>query len=51
MQGFVFQSEQMVYTGKIRELLEESILIRVTVKIPSDMRRLIITEGNIKKSI
>ena len=40
-----------IYTGETRELLDESILIRATVKSPRDMRRLNVTNGNIKKSI
>ena len=34
-----------------RELLDESILIKANVKTPSDIRRLNVTKGNIKKSI
>ena len=41
----------MVYTGELRELLDESFLIRATVKSPSDIRRLNVTKGNIKKNI
>ena len=33
-----------------QELLDESILIRATIEIPRDMRRLNVTEGIIKKS-
>ena len=40
-----------VFPGKLRELPDESNLIKATVKIPSDMRRIIVTNGNIKKSI
>ena len=39
-----------IYTGETRDVLDESILIRATVEIPRDMRRLIVTKGNIKKS-
>ena len=39
------------YTGETREFLEDSILIRATIKFPRDMRRLNVTKGNIKKGI
>ena len=42
---------QRVYTGEIRELLDESILVRAIVRTPNDIRRLKVTKGNIKKSI
>ena len=39
-----------IYTGETREMLDESILITATVKIPRDMRRLNVTKGNVKKT-
>ena len=38
-------------TGETRELLDESILIKANVRIPSDIRRINVTKGNIMKSI
>ena len=40
-----------IYTGETRKFLEESFLIRATVLIPRDMRRLNVTKGNIKKQL
>ena len=43
-------SFRKVYTGEIRELLAESILIRAIVKIPRDIRKQNATKRNMKKS-
>ena len=40
-------SFRRIYAGENRELLNESSLIRATVKSPIDMRRLNLTKGNI----
>ena len=40
-----------IFTGETRELLDESILLKAIVKIPRDIRRLRVTEGNIKKAL
>ena len=44
-------SFRKVYSGEMRERLDESILIRAAVKIPSDMRTFNVTKGTIKKNI
>ena len=41
-------SFRKIYTGKIRGLLDDSFLIKATIKIPNDMGRNIVTKGNIR---
>ena len=43
-------SIRKLYTVEIRQLLDESIRIKATVKIPSEVRRLKVTKGNKKKA-
>ena len=44
-------SFRKILTGEIREMLNESILIRASVKIHRDIRILEVTKGKIKMSI
>ena len=41
----------MIYTEEIRELLDESTLIKVIGKICNDIRRLIGTDGFIEEKL
>ena len=44
-------SFRKTFTVEVRDLLDESILISAAVKTPSDMTRLNVTKGNIKKNL